>query len=782
MTQVTPKRLGSASRKTYGLKTIRFDHIYSVSQSEPVTVPGGINTMSLHAAALAYAEAGWFVVPTSPKDIKNPGSLVGIGWPAASSRDADQINRWWTKWPDAGIALHAGRSGVVVFDLDVDDLAVVPVKYRTALVAARVQHTRAGDRGHYMFRVPEGESFGNGAGAFRAFGEVRGKNGVFIGAPTPHPADDGHYRWNASGDVPLLPDALRDCVRASTPGGEAEPLTREQLDAFYADHAASDRPTALDGVLALFEKMLEGNGSRHDALVNALPMAFRESIAGCYPAQAAADRIREAFAASFGGSPRPGHRSSPAPNEFARTAEWAAAQAQLADPAETLARIDRNDPARAVIDEEAFWAARPVLDHLRTFARSRQVSPWAMFGVVLARALTTVPPYVVLPKLVGSWGSLNTFVALVGSSGMGKGAAERAAGHALDTHEDVFTATVGSGEGTVKVFAYRTKPSDPQIGVHHAVLFSAAEVDNLATQGTRSGSTLLPTLRSAWSGEELGFSYADPTKTIRLKPHRYRLNLVVGVQPERARPLFDDADGGTPQRFLWLPVLDPQAPDEPPSEPAMWALDPWPSEKPVVNDDGRLTFDLGPAAHLHEEVDPQDLMEVAVPEHVASDIRRNRAKVLRGEQTDGLDAHGTLALLKVAAGLMYLDGRTDKINDEDWQLAGVVGAMSDRTRARVQQVLGAKASEANRNRGRAEGERAVAATETVEDARISRAVDSVRKHLEAAGELTRKAGRAKLRADIRDFFDDAADRLVAAGIAVKVDGAQGSYTLKKKSG
>ncbi len=72
-----------------------------------------------------------------------------------------------------------------------------------------------------------------------------------------------------------------------------------------------------------------------------------------------------------------------------------------------------------------FWQERPVLEHLLTFARARMVSPWALLGVSLVRILAVVPPHVVLPALIGSHASLNTYVALVGPSGGGKGAAGR---------------------------------------------------------------------------------------------------------------------------------------------------------------------------------------------------------------------------------------------------------------------------------------------------------------------------------------------------------------------
>jgi hypothetical protein len=146
-------------------------------------------------AALAYADAGWYVLPTDPAiDIKNPGTVVGKRWQAKSSRDPKQIAAWFAG-TDYGIALHAGRSGAVVFD--VDDPDKLPDVLRKHLATAPFQSTRPDvpGRGHYIFLQPPGRTIGNGTGRLGgAWGEIRGLNGVIIGAPTPHP-NGGRYKW-----------------------------------------------------------------------------------------------------------------------------------------------------------------------------------------------------------------------------------------------------------------------------------------------------------------------------------------------------------------------------------------------------------------------------------------------------------------------------------------------------------------------------------------------------------------------------------------------------------
>jgi hypothetical protein len=222
-----------------------------------------------------------------------------------------------------------------------------------------------------------------------------------------------------------------------------------------------------------------------------------------------------------------------------------------------------------------FWNARGVLQHIHRFARARRVGPWALFGILLVRTAANIPGNVVLPPVVGGYASLNLFVALVSASGGGKGSAENAASDAMDL-EPVPTYGPGSGEGIAHLFATYNKNTGKIEQHTPSVILSAAEVNTLAALKSRQASTLLPELRKAWTGEPLGFGYVDNTKRLNLGRHRYRLGLVVGVQPEEASALIDDAGAGTPQRLSWMPADDIEAPDVAPPQPKPWHWhNPW---------------------------------------------------------------------------------------------------------------------------------------------------------------------------------------------------------------
>jgi hypothetical protein len=424
---------------------------------------------------------------------------------------------------------------------------------------------------------------------------------------------------------------------------------------------------------------------------------------------------------------READNTSPPLGPVARTSGDSAPPAAVVDPA----------PAVEPDAVEQFWQ-RPAHAQLRDFARARRVSPWAMLGVVLARVVTTVPEYVVLPALVGSHASLNLFVGLVGASGGGKGAAEGAAADAVDPGA-VFTASVGSGEGLGHVYGHRVKGQ--MVRDRYRVLFSVPEVDGLTALGSRQGATLMPQLRQAWSGEALGFAYADAAKRITLGRHDYRLTMVVGIQPGKAAPLLDDADGGTPQRFLWLPTVDPDAPDVVPAEPER----------------RKLPAQAWPPASKGPHV-------LVVPAAAAVAVDASRLARLRGEG-DALDGHALLARLKVAAALTLLDGRR-VVTDDDWRHAGTVMAVSDRTRAGVVQHLAERASVANLARGQAEGVRAAVASDAAVAHAVRRVGPLLVRHLRRHGEQTPAQLRRRIAQRDRATFDDALDHLLAAGQVV----------------
>jgi hypothetical protein len=267
-------------------------------------------------------------------------------------------------------------------------------------------------------------------------------------------------------------------------------------------------------------------------------------------------------------------------------------------------------------------------------------------------------------------------------------------------------------------------------------------------------------LRKAWDGADLTFGYADRTKAIVVEGHGYRLAMVVGVQPGRAGALLDDVDGGTPQRYLWLPATAPDTPMEDVAAPEPMDLrdiaDGWPGTGLA----GRLVA----AAEAEQPV-----RVLGFPDAAREEVRTNRKRKMRGESTDpALDGHLGLCRMKAAAALALLHGERSVTTDM-WDMSAVLMAMSQATRAGVEAQLSEKEEVVNRARGRAEGVRSVVADEVREDEAVKRVARGVVRWLGKNGSATQ--GMVKKQACAsrdRRYFHPALDRLVEAGTVVVI--------------
>lgn len=295
-------------------------------------------------AALAYADAGWYVLPLEP-DTKRPAAFLGKGWQHKTSQEKEEIVSWFAGTSYL-LGLHVGRSGAVV--LDVDNYGAFPEDLRPHLVEAPHQSTRTDEpgRGHYVFTPPEGRLLGNSRGTLpKAFGEVRGLNGIIVVQPSTHVKENGRYEWLRVGEVPVLPKPINDCL----PDGQSsdDAVTDEAVRTFIAAHNGGAQPHLLKPIIEKFVKECE-DGSRHEALLRALVWAMREARAGLFPAKTAIDALWTDFSALMQGETGRWPRS-----EFKGAVAWAVAQALATDPderaQEVQARLAQRDAEQAAV-------------------------------------------------------------------------------------------------------------------------------------------------------------------------------------------------------------------------------------------------------------------------------------------------------------------------------------------------------------------------------------------------------------------------------------------------
>jgi hypothetical protein len=698
-------------------------------------IPEMLNEADPLTAALAYAEAGWYVLPVRT-DTKHPGSVVGAGWPSMSSRDPKTIASWFAG-TDHGIALHCGRSGAVV--LDVDDYDNIPDDVITAIetTGCPYQSTRTDEpgRGHYLMSNETGRRIGNGLGKLATtpkWGEVRGANGVIIVAPSVHPSG-GQYRWERTGSVPPIPDYLADSLPSST--NPESTATDAEIDKFLASHTETTKPEALIGLTKALTAKLAAGHSCHMSTLGVLTDAMAEAAAGYYDARTATRTLYPLYRDTVTAGTSTGRilTKTEAKLSYAGIIAWAVGQAEtntgkarerVAEkyrdnvteiaPEEILQPPEVTSPLEEI--EGHFWESRDSLKLIYDAALSQMCAPWAVLACCVARTLALVPPDVVLPDVIGGLGSLNWFAAIVAKSGGGKGAANAVASQLVPG--DIMVRGAGSGEGMIEAYNRKADPQDHII----AILFSVDEVDSIASMQARAGQTTMSVIRSGFSGETLGYSYRGRASE-KVEAHSYRMTMTVSVQPERAGGLFAGASGGTPQRFMWFPGRDKRIKAN---------CAPWPTDSAAMR---RILPPINYRALPHGGM--------SIPPEAEALIRLTREQSMSGDD-NVLDGHSVFSREKLAYALALFDGRT-AMDSDDWKLAGIASDVSDWCRMRAQSALVKAETAMAAERGRLRGVEGYEA----EIARSVIATDEIKQILKwAVGKLQGAEGRRMKKRDL----------------------------------
>ena len=336
-----------------------------------------IEGMTPAEAALAYAEAGWYLVPVA-NGTKHPGSVLGGGWETKSTRDPGMIGRWWRANPDFGIALHAGKSGVTILDIDHPERLHPAVVRALTELAPPFQSSRRGQptKGHAIFLTPEGRDLGNAIGSLKGgWGEIRGRNGVIIAAPSTHAEaihgdGDGYYEWQVTGDVPALPAYVADLLPDARDA--AAPATTAAVEAFLDAHTVpgsdtrhSERSARMIGAhVTGFETAAAARTSRHMSILGHACGAMREAADGLLDARTAADTLGSVFLAYAGrqdagsGKPRVGREGH---DEWTEILAYAVGAASASTPGEGAARVKaRADAYKATHNGVATLTRAPL--------------------------------------------------------------------------------------------------------------------------------------------------------------------------------------------------------------------------------------------------------------------------------------------------------------------------------------------------------------------------------------------------------------------------------------
>jgi hypothetical protein len=229
--------------------------------------------------------------PTTPG--KTP-IVKGVGLNGRTSVTAEEIRRWWKRWPDANVAVLTGaRSDLVVIDLDGPEGEQALERAEKALGQLPTTLEVKTKRGrHLWFRHPGGKVLTRKGDDFYPAGrdqgnahglDVRGDGGLVIAPPSPN------CEFVNELDPAELPEPW--VVALSTGTSAAAPLRGEDLDrALEQIRTGGDPCPCMERVL---EKHAASEGGRHGAMIDAqhaLVMLGREQHPG---AGQALDRLLE---------------------------------------------------------------------------------------------------------------------------------------------------------------------------------------------------------------------------------------------------------------------------------------------------------------------------------------------------------------------------------------------------------------------------------------------------------------------------------------------------------
>jgi hypothetical protein len=436
-------------------------------------------------------------------------------------------------------------------------------------------------------------------------------------------------------------------------------------------------------------------------------------------------------------------------------------------PADDWTARDHAQPrqADAPVLGDDFWNTRPSLLRIRLAAHAQQCSAGFLLEAVLARVAAAVPCEIQLPAPIGAPRPLSLFVAGVAPSGVGKTVVN-------DNARLYFPISIpavsdqlplGSGEGLIEAFfdwVEETTPDGKTVTVKQQTRYGAYyyvdEGQVLAELSNRKGATILPTIRAMFSGAQIGNTNAARDTRRLINPGDYTVGLVVSVQPRLAGALLDDADAGTPQRFLWAHAADPTIPDEPTTWPPPIGWEP-PSAKDLkaLRTAGRFGGRRIPA--------------LKVARSILDEIRQTGLARARGAATlDPLDAHATLVRFKVS-GLLALLERRVSVTPDDWSLADSVMQYSNAVRVGVLGEL----READREREDATTARAarrhVGVVTAEEQHRVVECAKRIAKKVRDEPNRWTRGSLYKSMSYWRDVFDDALDHALGKQWVIEED-------------
>jgi hypothetical protein len=652
-------------------------------------------------AALGYYDSGWspFPLPAGQKD-PPPDGCTGRG---GENYDRVRLEREAATVPGANIGLRMAKD---MIGIDVDaygqkngwaELAELQRRLGE-LPDTYISTSRAdGASGIRFYRVPEGLKWPGKLG--KSIEVLQHAHRYAVVWPSVHPSGK-RYRWYFGNwepqdrppsptQIPELPARWVETITGGTAddGGDPKADIRdvETGHVFTAGTACRKTAEALQGYLG--RKTAE---ARHDAMLHTQLDLVRLGERGHRGVRESLLALRDQFVSDVA-EDRTGGKEV---GEFQRGIDGAL-QIVYATPTPERERGCRCGPeAAGLILPQEFYDSRPCLKEIQVYAHDLCAGADSVLYATLARYSAMVPPSCRVDTGILTPLSLNLFVAAMGPAGGGKSSSATLSKGVYEApremrHEDGLP--LGSGEGLIETYfetVWEDDTSKPpkangapyQVKVKkktksHA-FFVSDEGQAMVKLMERNGATLGETIRSLWFAKTAGQNNANAETRRTLDEHTYAAGMLVGFQPSTVQPLLAASEAGTPQRFLFCWVIDPNIPDEPSS--------------PYANTPDPV------------RVSPKPMRVVQA---VKAEIRATHLARTRGLETaPRMDAHDYAAKAKLAALLALMD-RRHEVDEEDWRLAGLVYATSSAVRDAMVQYGKSQNARTAEERNRAHADR-----------------------------------------------------------------------------
>jgi hypothetical protein len=207
------------------------------------------NANTPREAALAYARAGLAVFPAPPGTKMSFKAARDYGRPWGATKDAGEIERDWSRWPQANVCIVTGAvSGVFVVETDTAAHGVDGAAALSAVVGLRewpvtLQALSPSGSRHYYFLWPDGGLTVRTSVSWLAPGvDVRGEGGMCVAPPSRR--TDGQYRWANDAAIAPAPVWLLDRL-AERPRPHRTENTAFLVDAWLVAETMKHVPTEL---------------------------------------------------------------------------------------------------------------------------------------------------------------------------------------------------------------------------------------------------------------------------------------------------------------------------------------------------------------------------------------------------------------------------------------------------------------------------------------------------------------------------------------------------------